>query len=429
MKKLNDQGEYLFSKGYTNYVFILLFLLYMFDYIDRVVVTSMFSMIEKDLGITHTKSGLLISAVYWSIVLLTFPVSILVDRWSRSKTIGIIAILWSFSTALCALTGNFMQLFLARTLIGMGEAGYAPGGTAMISGMYPQEKRARMMGLWNASIPMGTAIGILLGGIIATHWGWRHAFGLVALPGLTVAIAFLFVKDYKTIDLSYSDKANHKVKMTIKDMFNQFITKPSLIFTYFGMAAVVFVTTSMITWLSSYFEVTRHLTPGKAGSLAGSVMGLAIIGAPLGGYLADRWRKTNVRARLLFPTFSTFIAGLLLFSALMLAQGTVQYILFLCMGIMITMFVSAASAVTQDVIHAGLRAMSYAIAVVIQNLLGASMAPIVMGKIYDKYDITTAFSILPGILVIAASLFYLGSRHYESDLKKVPNIHLEPITN
>lgn len=427
MKRFKEQGDYLFSRGYTTYVFILLFLLYMFDYIDRVVVTSMFTSIERDLGISHTKSGLLVSAVYWSIVLLTFPVSILIDRWSRSKTIGIMAVLWSLATALCALTGNFMQLFLTRTLIGIGEAGYAPGGTAMISGMYPQHKRARMMGLWNASIPLGTAIGILLGGLIASHWGWRHAFGLVAIPGLIVAIAFLFVKDYKTIDLSYSNTENHKVKMTVKDMFHHFISKPSLIYTYFGIAAVVFVTTSIITWLSSYFEVTRHLTSEKAGTLSSLVMGLAIIGAPLGGYLADRWRKTNVKARLLFPTFSTLFAAFFLFAALFLATGTIQYILFLCMGIMITMFISAAAAVTQDVIHAGLRAMSYAIAVVIQNLLGASMAPIVIGKIYDRYDISTAFSILPVILVFASLLFYTGSRHYESDLKKVPEIHLEPI--
>jgi len=381
----------------------------------------------KDLGISHTKSGLLISAVYWSIVLLTFPVSILVDRWSRSKTIGIMAILWSLATALCALTGNFMQLFLARTLIGVGEAGYAPGGTAMLSGMYPQHKRAKTMGLWNASIPLGTAIGILLGGLIATQWGWRHAFGLVAIPGLIVAIAFLFVKDYKTIDLSYSDKANQKIKMTFRDMFNQFISKPSLIYTYLGMAFVVFVTTSIITWLSSYFEVTRNLTPKNAGFLSSLVMGLAIVGAPLGGYLADHWRKTNIKARLLFPTISTLVAAFFLFSALFLFKGTLQYISFLCMGVTITMFVSAAAAVTQDVIHAGLRAMSYAIAVVVQNLLGASMAPIVLGKLYDHYNISTAFSILPAVLVIAAILFYAGSRHYDKDLKKVPDIHLEPV--
>ena len=153
----------------------------MFDYIDRMVVTSMFTSIERDWGITHTQSGLLVSAVYWAIVLLTFPISILVDRWSRTKTIGVMAIMWSLATALCALTGNFVQLFMARMLIGVGEAGYAPGGSAMISGLYPVDKRARMMGLWNASIPLGSAIGVLLGGIIAAKLGWKHAFGIVAI--------------------------------------------------------------------------------------------------------------------------------------------------------------------------------------------------------------------------------------------------------
>lgn len=425
MKNAVKPEGYLFSKRYTNYVFTLLFLLYMFDYIDRVVVTSMFSMIEKDLGITHTQSGLLISAVYWSIVLLTFPVSILVDRWSRSKTIGIMAIVWSVATALCALTGNFVQLFLARCLIGIGEAGYAPGGTAMISGMYPQHKRAKMMGLWNASIPLGTGIGVLLGGLIATHWGWRHAFGLVAFPGLIVAVAFLFVKDYKTINLTQVDKANNKIKMSAKDIFSHFITKPSLIYTYFGITAVVFVTTSLITWLTSYFEVTRGLTPGKAGSMTSSIMGLAILGAPLGGYLADYWHKRNAKARLLFPTLSTLLTAIFLFIALFLTSGTLQYIVFLFVGVSVTMFISAAAAVTQDVIHAGMRAISYAIAVVIQNLFGSSIAPIVIGRIYDNSDIATALSILPFILIIATVLFFAGSRYYEKDKEKVPDIVLE----
>ena len=416
---------YLYSKGYTTYVFILLFLLYMFDYIDRVVVTSMFPMIEADFGISHTKSGLLISAVYWSIVLLTFPVSILVDRWSRSKTIGIMAILWSVATVLCAFTGNFMQLFFTRLLIGTGEAGYAPGGTAMISGLYPEQKRARMMGLWNAAIPLGTAIGMLLGGLIATRWGWRHAFGVVALPGLAVAIAFLFVKDYKTVDLSYNDSKHKHEKMPVKDIVYQFLHTPSLIYTYFGITAVVFVTTSLITWLASYFMVTRGLEPSQAGTLSSSVMILAIVGAPVGGLLADRWRKRDVKARLLFPTISTIGAAIFLSIALFFTKGTMQYIMFLCMGLMVTMFISAASAVTQDVIHAGLRAISYAIAVVVQNLLGSSMAPIIIGRIYDKKGIDNAFTILPFILLVGALFFYLGSRHYENDMKKVPKIELE----
>jgi len=425
MKNPEDQKGYLFSKGYSNYIFMLLFLLYMFDYIDRSIVTSMFTSIEADWGISHTQSGLLMSAVYWAIVILTFPVSLLVDRWSRTKTIGIMAIMWSLATALCAITGNFVQLFMARLLIGVGEAGYAPGGSAMISGLYPIEKRSKMMGLWNASIPLGTAIGVLLGGFIAIRLGWKHAFGLVALPGFLVAVLFLFVKDYKTVDLSFIDKTNHKIKMEKKDMVKEFLSKPSIIYTYFGIAAVVFVTTSLITWLSTYFQVMRGLPQDKAGSMASSVMVLALVGAPLGGILTDRWRKTRFNARLLLPAISSLVSAILLFAALFLFKGIIQYILFLAMGIAIMVFISGATAVTQDVIHPGLRATSYAIAVVVQNLLGASMAPIVVGQIYDHSNIKTALSILPFMLVIGAVLFYLGSRYYEKDMEKVTKINLE----
>ena len=425
MKNPENQQGYLFSKGYSKYVFMLLFLLYMFDYIDRSIVTSMFTSIEADWGISHTESGMLVSAVYWAIVILTFPVSLLVDRWSRTKTIGIMAIMWSLATALCALTGNFVQLFMARLLIGVGEAGYAPGGSAMISGLYPIEKRSKMMGLWNASIPLGTAIGVLLGGFIATRLGWKHAFGLVAFPGLIVAILFLFVKDYKTVDLSFIDKANHKIKMEKKDMVKEFLSKPSIIYTYFGITAVVFVTTSLLTWLSTYFQVERALPQDKAGSMASSVMVLALIGAPLGGILTDRWRKTQFNARLLLPAISSLVSAILLFSALFLFEGVIQYVLFLAMGIAIMVFISGATAVTQDVIHPGLRATSYAIAVVVQNLLGASTAPIVVGQIYDHSNIKTALSILPFMLVIGAVLFYLGSRYYNKDMEKVTKINLE----
>lgn len=425
MNKSKIAPGYLFSRSYTNYVFVLLFLLYMFDYIDRVVVTSMFSYIEADYGISHTKSGLLVSAVYWSIVALTLPASGLVDRWSRSKTIGLMALLWSMATALCALTGNFIQLIFTRTLIGIGEAGYAPGGTAMIAGMYPQEKRSRMMGLWNASIPLGTAIGVLLGGIIATHWGWKHAFGLVAIPGFIVAMLFLFVKDYKTVDLSFVDKMNHKTKMKVSDIFKEFLTRPSLIFTYLGITAVVFVSTSLITWLSTYFQVTRNLPASKAGTMSSIVMVLAIIGAPVGGVITDAWRKKLPNARLVFPALTSLLASLFLAAALFFTQGPVQYLFFLLMGVTLTAFISAASAVTQDVVHAGLRATSYAIAVVVQNLLGASLAPVFIGHMYDNHGIVPAFTILPFVLLVAAILFFAGSFYYNSDLEKVSKIKLE----
>jgi len=248
----------------------------------------------------------------------------------------------------------------------------------------------------------------------------------VALPGLIVAILFFFVKDYKTVDLSVTDNNNVKTKMKTGDILREFLSRPSLIFTYFGFAAVVFVTTSLITWLSTYFTVTRGISVERAGSMASAVMVLAIVGAPVGGILTDRWRKTNIKARLLFPVITSFLAAVFLLCALWLTKGTMQYIFFLLMGVTVTAFLPGAAAVTQDVIHPGLRAMSYAIAVVVQNLLGASTAPLVIGKLYDLYTIKTALALLPFMLLLGALLFFAGSRFYVKDLDKTAKIRLEP---
>jgi sugar phosphate permease len=291
--------------------------------------------------------------------------------------------------------------------------------------LFPLEKRSRMMGLWNASIPLGTAIGHFLGGVIAVHLGWKHAFGIVALPGLIIATLFLFIKDYKTVDLAFIDKTRQKIKMERKDMVREFVTRPSIIYSFFGMTAVVFVTTALITWLSTYFQNVQGMPMDKAGGKASIVMVLALIGAPLGGYLTDAWRKKQANARLLLPALSTLGAAILLFAALQLRPGAVQYVLLLLMGITILFFISGAAAVTQDVIHPGLRATSYAIAVLIQNLLGSSMAPMIVGKIYDKSNIETALSVLPFVLIIGSVLFYLGSRYYVRDMEKVTKIELE----
>ncbi len=428
MKNKSIKPGYLFTTGYTNYIFILLFLLYMFDYVDRTVISSLFPFLKADYNLTDTQCAMLISAVYWSIVIFTFPVSVLVDRWSRRKTIGFMAVLWSLATAAGAFTKSFRQLFTARTFIGVGEAGYAPGGSAMMSALYPVEKRSWMMGLWNASIPLGSALGVALGGVIASHWGWRHAVGIVAIPGFIVAILFFFVKDYKTIGLEKSEQktADHKkVKMSVMDLVKEFLGKPSLIFTYFGITGVVFTTTSLLTWLPTYFHRVQGMAEGPAGIKSSAVMLFAIVGAPLGGYIADRWRKKRINARLLVPALTSLLSAILMFLAFSVFVGQTQYLILLSVGISVTAFIAAAAAVTQDVVHAGLRAISYAIAVVIQNLLGASLGPIVIGRISDATNIQTALTFLPIALLVATACFFAGSFYYEKDLKKVEKVTIE----
>lgn len=245
-------------------IFTLLFLLYLFDYMDRMVIVSLFPFLKQEWGITDTQCGLLVSAVYWSILIFTLPVSVLIDRWSRSRSIGLMAGLSSIATLASAFTKNFGQLFTARTAIGLGEAGYAPGGTAMISALYPKEKRAKVLGIWNASIPLGSALGIALGGIIADRFGWRHAFGLVALPGMVVAFLFFYVKDYKTFVLTRPDGGNHPTsesRMQWIEIASHLLRNRTLIFNNLAFAANTFVTTAMLTWLPSYFQRVEHYCP------------------------------------------------------------------------------------------------------------------------------------------------------------------------
>jgi fucose permease len=132
-----------------------------------------------------------------------------------------------------------------------------------------------------------------------------------------------------------------------------------------------------------------------------------------------------VSARLLFPAITTILNAVIIFVAFSFFQGKAQYIILLLMGILASAFAPAAIIATQEIIHPGLRAISYSVCVVVQNLLGASLAPIVIGKISDLYGIQTAMSILPVFLVASSLLFFAGSFFYKKDLDKVEKIALE----
>ena len=435
MTKAPPPEGYLFSKAYTSYVFLLLWLLYFFDYVDRMVVVSLFPFLKADWGLTDAQCGALVSAVYWAIILFSFPISIVIDRWSRKKSIGIMAVLWSLATAACALTKNYGQLFAARTAIGLGEAGYAPGGTAMISALYPEKRRAFMVGIWNMSIPIGMAAGIVLGGIIATHWGWRHAFGLVALPGLLIALLFFFVRDYRTVGLEQTvgpaetgkRAEGAKKKMSRMDIVRTFSRTPSLLFTYFGFAGMMFISISMSSFLPTYFQRVQSVGLQKATLLTSGIMLTAIVGSPLGGWIADSWMKKKIQARLLVPSISALLTTGLYFSAIhFFSGGAVQYGIFLLAGMASIAWASSAIAVTQDVVHPGLRAISYALCVIVQNLLGSSLGPLVTGALSDRYGIAPALKIACSMALISFLLFYFGSRFYRQDLDKVERVALAP---
>jgi predicted MFS family arabinose efflux permease len=257
----------------------------------------------------------------------------------------------------------------------------------------------------------------------------------VALPGLAIALLFFFVKDYKTVGLEQTVRDREgaapsepmKSKMTKMDIARAFARTPSLLLTYFGFAGMMFLSISLSSFLPTYFHRVQGVSLQTATLMTSGIMLMAIPGSPLGGWIADRWMKKKVQARLLVPSISAAATAVLYFSAIhFFSGGAFQYALFLVASIASIAWASSAIAVTQDVVHPGLRAISYALCVIVQNLLGSSLGPLVTGSFSDAYGIATALKIASVIAVLSCILFYLGSRFYVGDLAKVERVALTP---
>ncbi|MFH1083073.1 MAG: MFS transporter, partial [Pseudomonadota bacterium] len=149
---------------------------------------------------------------------------------------------------------------------------------------------------------------------------------------------------------------------------------------------------------------------------------LAMIGAPLGGFLADTWQKRRHNARPLFCAISSCVTALALFLTFVVFKGGLQYSTLLMVGLAAAAFVPAAAAITQDVVHPGVRATSYSFCVIVQHLLGSSLGPIFVGYVSDRTDISTALAMLPVFALAAGILFLAGSFFYEKDLAKVEKV-------
>lgn len=413
-----DQG-FTSRKG-ARTVLSLLFVIYMLDYIDRMVVTGMIDFIKNDYGITDAQAAWLVSIVTLFITVFSIPAAIIIDRWSRRKMVAIMTAFWSLATLACMFTKTYTQLLVARAFIGIGEAGYAPAGTALLSAAYPENKRAKVMGLWNVSIPVGMGLGMVIGGLVAKHWGWHHAFGLVSIPGMLLAVGAWFLPDYKTI--KKEGETNYS-KAFFQDVL-KLLKTPSALCVYFAFAANVSITTAVITWLPTYFERIGVAEAGQGGAYATPIFALVIFGAPLGGFISDYWHKRQIRGRLLFPAISSLAAAVVLFAAFMLYETKLQIPIFIIYGVLVTMFIAPAVAVTQDVVHPGLRALSYSLCVIIQHTAGDVWSPPLIGMISDNIGLAKAMMFIPIYGIISCLLFFAASIFYQRDLEKVERVQL-----
>lgn len=425
-------------------VLIICSLLYMVNYMDRQVLSAVLEPMRLDLGLNDAQAGVIQTVFLLSIALFSFPVAFLVDRWSRKKSIGLMAIIWSVFTFLTGKGLNFLTVIIPRAIVGVGEAGFSAGGTAMITAAYPKESRGKVMGVFNLVIPLGAALGVILGGMIAESSGsWRTPFYVFAIPGIVLGIAAFFMRDYKTVvDVDEEGKKRGFWKAGT-DLFKI----PTLKWIFIGYGIHNIMAFSVLTWFSAYFMRSQGITVDKAGTLLGIISLMAVIGAPLGGFLADTWQKKNNKARMLLPAVADLVSALVLIGALLLKVQGIGFYLALAWGVVFMMGLPALSAVTQDVVPPGLKGMAWGMTVLTMYVFGGGWAPYAVGALSDGIfaflggaaeGITEAEALvfkaegLRYALMIAATsgvigsiFFFLGAKKYPADLEKVKDITLE----
>ena len=173
----------------------LLFGVNFLNYIDRYVIAAVAPLIQADFGLKDTQLGL-IGSMFMLAYMAASPVAgILADRYPRRYFVGGGVLLWSLATIASGLSAGYRQLLAARSFIGIGEAGFGGVAPTLISDLFPKERRGRMLAYFYVAIPVGSALGFLLGGYVGEHWGWRHAFYIAGGPGLVLGLLALFMAE------------------------------------------------------------------------------------------------------------------------------------------------------------------------------------------------------------------------------------------
>ena len=263
--------------------------LMLFDYIDRQVIVSLFPHMKAEWGLSDKQLGALVSIVSVTVALGALPVALVADRMSRVKSIAVMATAWSLATIACMFTRNFGQLLAARAVVGLGEAGYGSVGAALISSVFPARLRGALLAAFFATASVGSVLGVLLGGFIAAHWGWKAAFGVVGVPGLVFALLYLKVRDYKTVALTPKlDEATRTTGSTVAYVAKSLAKTRTMLWVCLGGASQLIVVSAIWSWLPSFLNRFHGLAPEQAAARAALVVLVGALGSVVWGTVTDR---------------------------------------------------------------------------------------------------------------------------------------------
>jgi predicted MFS family arabinose efflux permease len=415
---------YLVSRPQAWFAFALSFLLMTFDFIDRQIVVSMFPYLKAEWSLSDRELGALISTVSVIIALGTLPLSLFVDRWSRVKGVVVMATVWSLATIACGFAGSYRALLVTRGFIGLGEAGYGPAAGAILSSVFPTRVRATIIGGFLAAASFGSVLGVVLGGVISAHWGWKAAFGVVGFPGLLLALLYLFVRDYKAPELPVAAATGlNKARGIALELFRA----RSGVAAYFAGALQLITTSTVLAWLPSFFNRAYGAPADRAGIWAAGVIICATVGVVFWSIVADRLARSDIRWRMLTPAVCCLATSAIFATAFgALTAGRLQIGIIICGAFLMGCTTGPIPAVAIDVVHPALRSTAGSMVAIVQNLFGLGVGPLMTGALSDAFGLQTAMAIMPLSCALAATLLVIGSRFYRQDRDAVADLQLRP---
>ncbi|AMO54449.1 spinster family MFS transporter [Endozoicomonas montiporae] len=421
-----------YSNPYRYYVLAVLFIAYVFNFVDRQVMTILIEPIKNEFGASDTQMGLLSGfafAIFYAS--LGVPVARLADKWSRRNVLTISITLWSAITALCGMAANFWQMALLRIGVGVGKAGGTPPSQSLLSDYFPQEKRSLALGIYSAAPHVGVLVGLFGGAMIADAYGWRVVFVVFGLPGLLLAPILYFTVREPVRDIKPQPDAKDSLWGTVKQLYKM----PTFSYISLAIGVTAISAFGLGAWAPSFLIRIHGISIVEAGLYLGLVGAFCGgIGAVLGGYICDRMAARNPVWQLRFPAISIllslpFLMGFILWpetdTVAILGKNVPVAILFMmCSTLLAGFWVGPTYAAAQNLTPPECRAQASALLLLAFNLLGMGFGPFLIGVLSDAFvDTYGAESIRYALawslvtVVLGAFFFWKGSGHYRQAME------------
>lgn len=394
------------------------------DFITRQCLAAVLPYLKEEWALTDTQLGLMVSVVNITVGGLALPCAYFIDRWSRKKMLCIMGMLWSTATMACGFAGNYAQLFVARLLTGAGEAGYSPTAQALLSAQFPKRHRGTALALSQVCQGLGGAMGLIIGAYIATHWGWRNAFIVVALPGFVLSIMALFIKDYQNIAVTAPVAAaasSQSHALSFRAVLAKILKTPSLLCVYVGAIMVMMVTGTVMNWLPSYLMRDGGMSLTSASAASSMVVFAALISAMAAGPIFDVVCRRIVNAVPLILASAVLLGSMFAFCGYGWATpgSTLQIILLVAAQFCIGAVGTGGPVIIMNLSHPGARGTAAGVLITCQNLFGFAVGPLLAGFISDQFSLGTALLIIAGVAPLLISLSYwICVFTYKRDLAK-----------